>query len=539
MANVPLKSITFPGLSDTYTVPQIDNTLTTSGKAADAKVVGDQLGDLKSAVVNQTVLLTLIPNKYILRNDGSEAAYNGWTATDYIAVPPKQRLICHTTATLAWGARYNENKEYVEAFGWTNNAYHFNSTDKTVYFRTSGANAEMSATSFTLLPVVDTSLSNIGYAADAKAVGDALDEVDTQITGIGDRVTALESEASGNIPSYYETQLATKEATIRGHFDDCALDGDGFVFITDTHYSSDFFTSDSPTDYFNSNHSPDLIKHIINKTGISTIVFGGDLLNSTADVDTMLMCMASFGVKFGDRQPRLRFCVGNHEYFTGNDYGQTTKPSASDLYGAGIKYNEDVIAEKGVANTYYYDNVAQKIRYFVVSCGRDTELTKPQVAWVLDKFEHIPDGYKIVVIGHAFINDAMTEFRGYYANIMAAMDALNSGTTYTFDNTEYDYTYNHRDDQTQPKKVTVVCAITGHTHTDGYLMSTGDIPCICTVTDSWGLNTVVSDGTPQIVERTQDTTDEQAFDVVQFDFTGKKIYCTRIGYGSDRTFSYP
>ena len=43
MANVPLKSITFPGLSDTYTVPQIDATLATSGSAADAKAVGEQL----------------------------------------------------------------------------------------------------------------------------------------------------------------------------------------------------------------------------------------------------------------------------------------------------------------------------------------------------------------------------------------------------------------------------------------------------------------------------------------------------------------
>ena len=46
MATKPLKSIKFPGLSDTYTVPQVDATLTTSGAAADAKIVGDDLSDL-------------------------------------------------------------------------------------------------------------------------------------------------------------------------------------------------------------------------------------------------------------------------------------------------------------------------------------------------------------------------------------------------------------------------------------------------------------------------------------------------------------
>ena len=47
MANKPLKTIKFPGLADTYTVPQIDNTLTSTGQAADAKKVGDDITELK------------------------------------------------------------------------------------------------------------------------------------------------------------------------------------------------------------------------------------------------------------------------------------------------------------------------------------------------------------------------------------------------------------------------------------------------------------------------------------------------------------
>ena len=48
MATIPLKDITFPGLDNTYTIPEIDNTLSTAGKAADAKKTGDELEQLKS-----------------------------------------------------------------------------------------------------------------------------------------------------------------------------------------------------------------------------------------------------------------------------------------------------------------------------------------------------------------------------------------------------------------------------------------------------------------------------------------------------------
>jgi len=48
MANIPFKSITFPGLPNKYTVPEISTDLTTSGKAADAKKVGDELTAIKA-----------------------------------------------------------------------------------------------------------------------------------------------------------------------------------------------------------------------------------------------------------------------------------------------------------------------------------------------------------------------------------------------------------------------------------------------------------------------------------------------------------
>lgn len=52
MANISFKTIQFPGLSNVYTVPQIDNTNTIAGKAADAKKTGDDISQLKADLDN-------------------------------------------------------------------------------------------------------------------------------------------------------------------------------------------------------------------------------------------------------------------------------------------------------------------------------------------------------------------------------------------------------------------------------------------------------------------------------------------------------
>ena len=68
MANIPLKTIKFPGLDDTYTVPQVDNTLSVTGAAADAKKTGDELSELNERLdavtlaydsTNKKIVITL------------------------------------------------------------------------------------------------------------------------------------------------------------------------------------------------------------------------------------------------------------------------------------------------------------------------------------------------------------------------------------------------------------------------------------------------------------------------------------------------
>lgn len=60
MATRPMKEITgLPGLEgNTYTFVQLDDTLSQSGKAADAKKTGDEVSQLKSAL--ESIGLTIV-----------------------------------------------------------------------------------------------------------------------------------------------------------------------------------------------------------------------------------------------------------------------------------------------------------------------------------------------------------------------------------------------------------------------------------------------------------------------------------------------
>lgn len=56
MADKAAKSIKFPGLSDTYIFLQNDTTLSEAGKAADAKVTGDQIAGIRNDYALKTEL---------------------------------------------------------------------------------------------------------------------------------------------------------------------------------------------------------------------------------------------------------------------------------------------------------------------------------------------------------------------------------------------------------------------------------------------------------------------------------------------------
>lgn len=137
--DTPLRSIRFPLLPYRYTVPAIDPTLTQSGQAADAKVVGDEIERIKSELNdigskqlnfiettggNRYNVSTVTRGKYIT-NSGDETENNSYAVTDFIPVKEGDVIRYTLISSLSdqHSQLYNSSKEWVQSTRWIKTNY--------------------------------------------------------------------------------------------------------------------------------------------------------------------------------------------------------------------------------------------------------------------------------------------------------------------------------------------------------------------------------------------------------------------------------
>lgn len=126
MSNIPLKTIKFPGLDDTYTVPVVDNTLATAGAAADAKKVGDELSDLKQDLTDIEIpgynlfnTETIAENTFI-NDTGVESTSISYYCSDYISVSGNFVVSASADSAAFRICKYDSNKVF-QSREWTEN----------------------------------------------------------------------------------------------------------------------------------------------------------------------------------------------------------------------------------------------------------------------------------------------------------------------------------------------------------------------------------------------------------------------------------
>jgi hypothetical protein len=325
-------------------------------------------------------------------------------------------------------------------------------------------------------------------------------------------ISATDTE-DGGVPTYYDTHLATKIATLQGLNEKIGSNGLRFLFITDYH---DF--------YNNANRSPDLIRKICRMIPIPMCVFGGDGPNAAYDIPEMRTHLVDFLHRF-DGVDNFYPIIGNHEFYSSwsnpGDYkGGIT---ASEVYYYFYKNIEQKMDGGDATKAYYIDNKVQKIRVYFIGCDYYYQITNETKAWILDSFRDIPSGYRVIVIAHAAMKANGTELYDSFVGVHNGMVAVNNHTTYEYGGVTYDYT------GVNAKIPFVLC---GHTHVDKANDFNG-IRYVSTTTDNWTLGKVQGEN------RDIGTVTEQAFDIVSvsLDTTAPKVYLTRIGYGNDREYA--
>lgn len=300
-----------------------------------------------------------------------------------------------------------------------------------------------------------------------------------------------------NPPAYYlkDNYMDNKISEIRKLIKKADGNYDAFFFCTDQHWT------------LNAKKSPLLMRYISERVNIPRAFMGGDYADGI-DRDAITAFSSSYN-------GRIYNITGNHEFMDYWCEDGTMVPQ--DITGADTWANldghmTDCIIGNALRNYYYVDNIAQKIRYIILSVFDDGSLANfdaDQHTWLENTALSMPSNYNAVIFAH-YIIDVDDNYRV-------------STTTFGADIISI-----------AERKGHVIAIFSGHTHIDGMYKTSGGIPCFVTTCDKY--QPWIENGQnrePLLSKRVEGTTTEQAFDVVIADKKNKIISAVRIGCPAD------
>jgi hypothetical protein len=278
-----------------------------------------------------------------------------------------------------------------------------------------------------------------------------------------------------------------------------------------------------------------LIAHIMKECNIPYAFFGGDSISNgiIADEATMIAQDKAFDTMMS-YVPNGRFCraVGNHDGFW-NDGTNKYNYNRDQVYDLFLR--EESIAQNkhfGEDGTYYYvDEIASKVRFIVMDTNGGS-VDSTQIAWVQNTALNITEsGWAVVFISHQPICNA------YHSGITNAGDVISAVTSKATTN-----------------NIPIIGWFSGHVHRDRIytkLLTGGNGSKPGTPTTDLGFTQVIitsdhtgiayenDDGTVSDTKHTPANDDQShAIDFVTINKTTRTVNITRLGIGSDRSYTY-
>lgn len=251
----------------------------------------------------------------------------------------------------------------------------------------------------------------------------------------------------------------------------------------------------------NAQKSPALINYLSKRVHIPRVFSGGDT-DDYASEDYANALEEAFG-------GGIHHAMGNHDWF-------------GDLNGNKLAYIFDIGKMEQIGNAkrhyYYVDNPQQSIRYIVLSAFSNesgvlgSAYDAEQVAWLRDVALAVEDGWTVLVFTHCLYtcSDTAVSFVPSPEGASDIVTVLDSA------------------------KCEIACVVQGHLHRDRIGHTPGGIPVVTTTCDKyqpWMRGETNNE--PWLSNRVDGTITEQAFDVVVLDKAARKLTFVRIGAPAD------
>lgn len=353
------------------------------------------------------------------------------------------------------------------------------------------------------------------------------------INDIWDHIRIYKVDNTVHFPDYYRNHMADRVRTIN---DKLTNPNDfGFGFITDVHAE------------FNAKHFPALIDEIRTKTPVNEFMGGGDWATGWFDTKTAKDNKPELLTFFEELRrlfkgiPLLK-TIGNHEWAYGPDNSYNI--SSQELYGYYLRDEDKMFSNIhwGPDHTYYYwDNQQAKCRYISLNVMDYPDTLKPngnqdnkewwfevgndQINWLKATLNSVPEGYVVAIESHLVPLNA---------DQFASFPAAKIGTTISNgeDLQAIASAYVAKTGVFASAKGDLLGWFGGHYHADDITVRNG-VTYITTIADCMSIWDI-----PNVPTKEVGTTSEQAFDIAIVDRADRKVNLTRIGAGSDRSFTY-
>ena len=331
--------------------------------------------------------------------------------------------------------------------------------------------------------------------------------------------------ADRDIPPYFSAHISGKLDEIKKE----SRNGASFIFITDTHVRS------------NEMHSPQLIKYILDRTSIHTIIWGGDaIMQYGGPIEEQWKIQLCFdSVLNSNNIYKVR---GNHDFSI----------LAKEKMPYRLLYSNEETAELLLKNApsnihrdtnepgacyYFFDDRPNKVRFVIFdttdsvpnkarSWGNIPHVHDSQLQWVADSaISTTPVGYGLVFVSHIPIPKQYNDNDSTLWKLRQIIDGISSLSSGIIGHVRYDFT--------NLKNVKVLMCLSGHIHSDSAMFMDGVLNVTTANDGKWNIKNKKESGS---LKRNVGTVTEQCFDCFCINSNRKIIHAYRIGYGYDRHF---